>query len=60
MCPLPLRFHSPFSAIHSSGHTFTLTHLDNDTAGRLAAKTIRTLLASSYIVSDEPSNEERI
>jgi len=30
-------------------------HLDNDMAGRLAAKTIKTLLASSYIVSDEPS-----
>lgn len=29
-------------------------HLDNDTAGRLAAKTIKTLLASSCIVSDEP------
>jgi hypothetical protein len=29
-------------------------NLDNDTAGRLAAKTIKTLLASSYIVSDEP------
>jgi len=29
-------------------------HLDNDTAGRLAAETIKTLLSSSYIVSDEP------
>ena len=29
-------------------------YLDNDAAGRLAAKTIKTLLSSSYIVSDEP------
>jgi len=29
-------------------------HLDNDTAGRLAAKTIKTLLSSSLTVSDEP------
>jgi hypothetical protein len=29
-------------------------HLDNDTAGRLAAKTIQTILLSAYIVSDEP------
>lgn len=29
-------------------------HLDNDTAGRLAAKTIQTILSSAYIVSDEP------
>lgn len=29
-------------------------HLDNDTAGRLAAKTIQTILPSSYTVSDEP------
>jgi len=29
-------------------------HLDNDTAGRLAAKTIKTLLSSSLNVSDEP------
>ena len=29
-------------------------HLDNDTAGRLAAKTIKTLLSSSLTISDEP------
>ena len=29
-------------------------HLDNDTAGRLATKTIKTLLSPSYVVSDEP------
>jgi len=29
-------------------------HLDNDTAGRLAAKTLQTILPSTYIVSDEP------
>lgn len=29
-------------------------HLDNDTAGRLAAKAIQTILASTYTVSDEP------
>lgn len=29
-------------------------HLDNDTAGRLAAKTIQTILPSIYMVSDEP------
>jgi len=29
-------------------------HLDNDTAGRLATETIKTLLASSYIVSNQP------
>lgn len=29
-------------------------HLDNDTAGRLAAKTIQTILSSTYIVFDEP------
>ncbi|WP_418790380.1 DUF3991 domain-containing protein [Phosphitispora sp. TUW77] len=29
-------------------------HLDNDTPGLLAAKTIRTLLPSTYAVSDEP------
>ncbi len=29
-------------------------HLDNDTAGRLAAKTIKTILSSIYTVSDEP------
>lgn len=29
-------------------------HLDNDIAGRLAAKTIKTILPSIYIVSDEP------
>ena len=29
-------------------------HLDNDRAGRLAAKTIQTILPSAYIVSDEP------
>jgi DNA primase len=29
-------------------------HLDNDTAGRLAAKTINTILPSAYAVSDEP------
>ncbi len=31
-------------------------HLDNDTAGRLAAETIKTLLSSSCIVSDKPPN----
>lgn len=29
-------------------------HLDNDTAGRLAAKTIKTILPPSYAVSDDP------
>jgi DNA primase len=29
-------------------------HLDNDTAGRLAAKTIKTILPPAYTVSDEP------
>jgi hypothetical protein len=29
-------------------------HLDNDTAGRLAAKTIQTILPSKYTVTDEP------
>ncbi len=29
-------------------------HLDNDMAGRLAAKTIQTIISSTYIVSDEP------
>lgn len=29
-------------------------HLDNDTAGRLAAKAIETILPSNYVVSDEP------
>ncbi len=29
-------------------------HLDNDMAGRLAAKTIQAILPSSYIVTDEP------
>ncbi len=29
-------------------------HLDNDTAGRLAAKTIKTLLSRSHTISDEP------
>ena len=29
-------------------------HLDNDTAGRLAAKTIKTLLSPSHTISDEP------
>ena len=29
-------------------------HLDNDTAGRLAAKTIKTILPSIYNVFDEP------
>ncbi len=29
-------------------------HLDNDTAGRLAAKAIQTILPSNYVVSDEP------
>ncbi|MDS1030524.1 toprim domain-containing protein [Bacillota bacterium LX-D] len=29
-------------------------HLDNDTAGRLAAKAIQTILPSTYTVSDEP------
>jgi hypothetical protein len=29
-------------------------HLDNDTAGRLAAKAIQTILPPSYTVSDEP------
>ena len=29
-------------------------HLDNDTAGRLAAETIKTLLPPAYAVSDEP------
>ena len=29
-------------------------HLDNDTAGRLAAETIKTLLSSSYIIFDKP------
>ena len=29
-------------------------HRDNDTAGRLAAKTIKTLLSLSHTVSDEP------
>ncbi|WHH60067.1 toprim domain-containing protein [Petroclostridium sp. X23] len=29
-------------------------HLDNDTAGRLAAKTIQTILSSKYTVTDEP------
>jgi hypothetical protein len=29
-------------------------HLDNDTAGWLAAKTIKTILPSAYAVSDEP------
>ena len=29
-------------------------HLDNDTAGRLAAKTIQTILPMTYTVSDEP------
>lgn len=29
-------------------------HLDNDKAGRLAAKTIQTILPSAYILSDEP------
>ena len=29
-------------------------HLDNDIAGRLAAKAIQTILASRYTVSDEP------
>ncbi len=29
-------------------------HLDNDTAGRLAAETIKTLLSPSYVISDEP------
>lgn len=29
-------------------------HLDNDTAGRLAAKTIQTILPALYTVSDEP------
>lgn len=29
-------------------------HLDNDTAGRLAAKTIKALLPLTYTVSDEP------
>ncbi|MFT9494518.1 MULTISPECIES: DUF3991 and TOPRIM domain-containing protein [Thermotaleaceae] len=29
-------------------------HLDNDTAGRLAAKTIETILPAPYTVSDEP------
>jgi hypothetical protein len=29
-------------------------HLDNDAAGRLAAKTIQTLLPSTYAISDEP------
>jgi len=31
-------------------------HLDNDVTGRLAAKTIITILASDYMVSDEPPN----
>ncbi|MBA1335613.1 MAG: hypothetical protein HPY66_1239 [Firmicutes bacterium] len=30
-------------------------HLDNDTAGRLAAMTIKTFLSSTHIISDEPS-----
>jgi len=29
-------------------------HLDNDTPGRLAAKTIKAILPPSYAVSDEP------
>ena len=29
-------------------------HLDNDMAGRLAAKTIQTILPSTYIICDEP------
>ncbi|MFZ5967648.1 MAG: DUF3991 domain-containing protein [Bacillota bacterium] len=29
-------------------------HLDNDTAGRMAAKTIQTILPNPYTVSDEP------
>lgn len=29
-------------------------HLDNDTAGRLAAKTIQTILMSKYTIADEP------
>jgi DNA primase len=29
-------------------------HLDNDTAGQLAAKTIQTILPPAYAVSDEP------
>jgi len=29
-------------------------HLDNDTAGRLAAETIKALLPSTYTISDEP------
>ncbi|GAB6153753.1 hypothetical protein JCM17380_25030 [Desulfosporosinus burensis] len=29
-------------------------HLDNDTAGRLAAMTIQAILPSAYIISDEP------
>lgn len=29
-------------------------HLDNDTAGRLASKTIQTILPSKYTVTDEP------
>ena len=31
-------------------------HLDSDTAGRLAAETLKALLSPSYIVSDEPPN----
>ena len=34
-------------------------HLDNDTAGRLAAKTIKTLLSSSLTISDEPPKREK-
>lgn len=34
-------------------------HLDNDMAGRLAAKTIQTILSSAYIVSDEPPKREK-
>lgn len=29
-------------------------HLDNDTTGRLAAKTIQTILSPNYTVTDEP------
>ncbi|WP_353853063.1 DUF3991 and TOPRIM domain-containing protein [Dehalobacter restrictus] len=29
-------------------------HLDNDTAGRLAAKTLQTILSPAYAISDEP------
>jgi len=34
-------------------HNNIALHLDNDTAGRLAAKTIKTILSPSYAVSDD-------